>query len=67
LRPRAGRFWTTKVAKQTKKNSIKNATFLWNFLLFVLWLQKSCNDLNVSCHYFLFYILFRISIVDDMN
>jgi hypothetical protein len=35
LRPRAGRFSTMKIAKQTKENSIK-LFFFWNILLIVL-------------------------------
>jgi hypothetical protein len=46
LRPRAGRFWTKNVAKQTKEICMYKNAFLWNFHIILLWMQRSCNALN---------------------
>jgi hypothetical protein len=47
LRPRAGTdvgYEQRKLQNKQKKISMKNV-FLWNFLLIVLWSQRSCNAL----------------------
>jgi hypothetical protein len=42
-------------------------TQLENFLLIALWLQRSCNALNSSCHYFVLFNVLSISFLDKFG